>query len=113
MSKNAYLQECQWCGKQYRLATKLKYCCGECRDECRDAAALLKKKLKVEFIDEALEYHKKGLDVVSPDAEVKPKRNPFLRNAENKILFPVRYTSGAVRWEWTDSENIESGVRVI
>jgi len=111
MSKNAYLQECQWCGKQYRLATKLKYC----SEECRGAAVVLKKELGLDSIEEALKYHRKGLTIKLPtdNANDRPKRNPFLRNNENKILFPVRYTSGAIRWEWIEPQHIESGVRII
>ena len=111
MSKYAYTQECQFCGKLFKFPTKLKYCSDECKGKAIAYLKNLKRKNSDLTIKTAMQIHKKEM---SKPKEIKKaaKRNPFLR-VGNKILFPIRYTSGAVRWEWTDVDKIEKGVMIL
>ena len=113
MSKYAYIQECQFCGKLFKFPTKLKYCSEDCRIKAFQYMKNLKRKNSDVNIDTAMKIHRsERLNPKKEEVSQTERRNPFLR-AGNKILFPVRYTSGATRWEWVNIENIEKGVRII
>ena len=120
MSNRAYLQKCKWCGKSIKSAVKLKYCSDQCREDAMELKSRMRLRHKDITIDDVLEIHRNGLDVEPPkkievekdEDEKETTRNPFLKR-DGKILFPVRYTSGAVRWEWSNPDNIEKGVRII
>jgi len=113
MSKYAYTQECQFCGKLFKFPTKLKYCSEECKEKANAYVKNLKHKNVNMTVKIAMQIHKIEMSDPKP-REVKEAagRNPFLR-AGNKILFPVRYTSGAIRWEWIDVDKIEKGVMIL
>ena len=66
MSRYAYTQECQFCGKLFKSPTKLKYCSEECKGVAIAYVKNLKSKHSKLTVKKAMQIHRKEISDPKP-----------------------------------------------